>query len=95
MQEIGATTVKVNIPAWLIINDNSIFLNRAGRAVTYSNNISGRNLPLNKLQGPCSFFLVLQVEHIVCGENCSKPCDEVFLDAFKDDLAFYADHPMS
>lgn len=31
MQEIGATTVKVNIPAWLIINYNSIFLNRAGK----------------------------------------------------------------
>jgi len=68
------------------------FWTKRGRGVTYSNNISGRNLLLNKPQCPCSF---LQVEHIVCGENCSKPWDQGFLDAFTDDLAFDADHPMA
>lgn len=53
------------------------------------------DLPLNKLQCPCSFLLVLQVEHIVGGENSSKPCGEAWLFGLTDDMAFNTDHPTS
>lgn len=53
------------------------------------------DLPLSKHQCPCSFLFVLQIEDIVSGKNCTKPCDEGLLDAFTDYVVFNADHPTS
>ena len=49
---MGETTEKVNIPAWLIINDNSIFLNRTGKGgniliVTYWQKFTFEQTPVS------------------------------------------------
>lgn len=79
--------------AWLIIYDNSIFLNRAGKMGKTQYFWQKMYLWTNSsVLAASSWYCRLNTEGC---KNCSKPCDEGFLVAFTDDLAFDADHPMA